>query len=74
MPTATVNFAGLADFATWGAEAGLPTPSVTSAKNHYVQAVNTSIGIWAKTGGAPLAAFTFASLWSGSRKGTAVRH
>ena len=29
-----------------GAEAGLPTPSVTSSENHYVQAVNTSIGIW----------------------------
>ena len=68
MPATTVNFAGL-DFATWGG--GWPPDTVGDvSETHYVQAVNTSIGIWAKTGGAPLAAFTFASLWSGAGTGT----
>ena len=68
MPATTVNFAGL-DFATWGG--GWPPDTVGDvSETHYVQAVNTSVGIWAKTGGAPLAAFTFASLWSGAGTGT----
>ena len=68
MPATTVNFAGL-DFTNWGA--GWPPDTVGDvSETHYVQAVNTSIGIWAKTGGAPLAAFTFASLWSGAATGT----
>ncbi len=61
-PAPTVSFKGL-DFATWGA--GHPPDTVGDVgPNHFVQAVNTSIGIFSKTGGAPLAAFTFDTLWS----------
>jgi hypothetical protein len=68
MPSTTVNFAGL-DFNTWGA--GHPPDTVGDVgAGFYMQAVNTSIGIWAKTGGAPLAAFTFNTLWSGAGTGT----
>ena len=64
MPATIVNFAGL-DFANWGA--GWPPDTVGDVgPNHYIQAVNTSIGIWAKTGGPPVAAFTFNTLWSGT--------
>jgi len=68
-PTPTVSFNGL-DFATWGA--GHPPDTVGAVgRGFYVQAVNTAIGIWSKTGGAPLTAFTFNTLWSGARTGTA---
>ena len=68
MPAPIVNFAGL-DFNTWGA--GHPPDTVGDVgTSFYVQAVNTSIGIYAKTGGAPLAAFTFNTLWSGAGTGT----
>jgi hypothetical protein len=64
MPATDVNFAGL-DHDTWGA--GWPPDTVGDVgTDFYVQAVNTSIGIWAKTGGPPLAAFTFNTLWSGT--------
>ncbi len=69
MPAASVTFAGL-DFDTWGA--GHPPDTVGDVgTDFYVQAVNTSIGIWAKSGGSPLAAFTFDDLWSGAGTGTA---
>ena len=49
MPSPAVSFDGL-DFATWGA--GHPPDTVGDVgTNFYVQAVNTSIGIFAKTGG-----------------------
>ena len=68
MPTPSANFAGL-DFANWGA--GHPPDTVGDVgTSFYVQAVNTSIGIFAKTGGAPLAAFTFNTLWSSAATGT----
>jgi hypothetical protein len=56
-PSTLVNFPGL-DFNTWGA--GHPPDTVGDVgPSHYIQAVNTSIGIYSKSGGAPLAAFTF---------------
>ncbi len=59
-PSPQANFSGL-DFNTWGA--GHPPDTVGDVgPNHYIQAVNTSIGIYSKSGGAPLAAFTFGTL------------
>ncbi|MEK6304175.1 MAG: C25 family cysteine peptidase [Acidobacteriota bacterium] len=37
---------------------------------HFVQAVNTSIGIYNKTGGPAITTFTFTSLWTGAATGT----
>jgi uncharacterized repeat protein (TIGR01451 family) len=63
-----VSFAGL-DHNTWGA--GWPPDTVGDVgPNHYVQAVNTSIGIFTKTG-TQLAAFTFNTLWATAGTGTA---
>ncbi len=67
MPSPLQTFAGL-DFNTWGA--GWPPDTVGDVgPNNYVQAVNTSVGIYSKTG-AQQAAFTFNSLWSGAGSGT----
>ncbi|HEV7744974.1 MAG TPA: carboxypeptidase regulatory-like domain-containing protein [Pyrinomonadaceae bacterium] len=61
-PTPLVNFLGL-DFATWGS--GRPPDTVGDVgPNYYIQAVNTSIGVYNKTGGAPVAAFTFDTFMS----------
>ena len=66
-PTPSVSFAGL-DFSTWGA--GWPPDTVGDVgPNHYIQAVNTSIGIYNKTG-TQLAAMTFNTLWTGATTGT----
>src|SRR5438045_4139259 len=52
------------------ADAGfLPDTVGDLGPNHFVQAVNTSIGIYSKTGTA-LATFTFDGLWSGAGTGT----
>src|SRR5258708_2044954 len=60
-PSPMANFAGL-DFANWGA--GRPPDTVGDVgPNHYIQAVNTSIGIYNKTG-TRLAAFTFDTFMS----------
>jgi Concanavalin A-like lectin/glucanases superfamily/Bacterial Ig domain len=68
VPSPAVSFKGL-DEATWGA--GWPPDTVGDVgPNLYVQAVNTSIGIFTKTG-TRLAAFTFDSLWAGAATGTA---
>jgi hypothetical protein len=68
-PAPTISFRGL-DHLNWGA--GHPPDTVGDVgPNHFVQAVNSSVGIFSKTGGAPLAAFTFNSLWSGAATGTA---
>ncbi len=73
MPTASQNFAGLAFAGTCSGTlcgAGWPPDPVGDVgPNHYVEAVNTSIGIFSKTG-TQLAAFTFDSLWSGAGTGT----
>ena len=68
MPTPSTSFKGL-DFNGWGA--GWPPDTVGDVgPNHYIQAVNTSIGIFSKTG-TQLAAFTFNTLWSAAGTGTA---
>jgi hypothetical protein len=66
-PDPTVTFVGL-NKATNGA--GWPPDTVGDVgPDHFVQAVNTSVGIYSKTG-TQLAAFTFNSLWSGAGTGT----
>lgn len=67
MPSPIQNFSGL-DFNNWGA--GWPPDTVGDVgPNHFIQAVNTSIGIYNKTG-TQLAAFTFNTLWNGAGSGT----
>ena len=67
MPTPSASFKGL-DLTTWGA--GYPPDTVGDVgPNNYIQAVNTSIGIYSKAG-AQQAAFTFNSLWAGASTGT----
>jgi hypothetical protein len=62
-PAALVSFKGL-DFSTWGA--GWPPDTVGDVgPNHYIQAVNTSIAIYNKTG-TQLAAFTYDTLFGGT--------
>jgi concanavalin A-like lectin/glucanase superfamily protein/Big-like domain-containing protein len=68
IPTPSTSFKGL-DHNTWGA--GWPPDTVGDVgPDHFVQAVNTSIGIFSKTG-TQLAAFTFNSLWASAGSGTA---
>src|SRR5438105_1707263 len=51
--------------------AGHPPDTVGDVgPNHFVQAVNTSIGIYSKTTGAALATFGFDELWLGASTGT----
>ncbi len=66
-PTST--FAGL-DSAHFGA-GWPPDTNGDVGPAHYIQVVNTSIGIFRKSDGVRLAAFTFDSLWSGAQTGTA---
>jgi hypothetical protein len=68
MPSPIQNFAGL-DHLTWGA--GYPPDTNGDVgPNDFVQTVNTSIGIFSKTG-TQLAALTFNTLFSGAATGTA---
>ena len=68
MPTPAVTFNAL-NFTSNGA--GHPPDTVGDVgPNHFVQAVNTSIGIYNKVTGAAFATFTFNSLWSGAGTGT----
>lgn len=61
-PTPLLTFGGL-DFANWGA--GRPPDTVGDVgPNYYIEAVNTSIGIFNKTGGPAVAAFTFDTFMS----------
>ena len=63
MPSPLVSFAGL-DLSNWGA--GWPPDTQGDVgPSHYIQAVNTSIGIYNKTG-TQLAAFTFDTLFAGT--------
>jgi hypothetical protein len=67
MPSPMQNFAGLDKF-NWGA--GYPPDTNGDVgPNDYVQAVNTSIGIFSKTGN-PLATFTFDALFASAGTGT----
>ena len=68
-PDPVITFKGL-DFNTWGD--GHPPDTVGDVgPAHFIQAVNTSIGIFRKSDGVRLAAFTFNSLWSTAGSGTA---
>ncbi|MGE4069583.1 MAG: beta strand repeat-containing protein [Lysobacterales bacterium] len=61
-PSPIANFIGL-DFNNWGA--GRPPDTVGDVgPDHFIQAVNTSIGIYRKTDGVLLAAFTFDTFMS----------
>ncbi|HKA18089.1 MAG TPA: hypothetical protein VKN18_07195 [Blastocatellia bacterium] len=63
MPAPLQSFPGL-NFASNGG--GWPPDTVGDVgPNHYIQAVNTSLGIFNKTG-TQLATFTFNSLWAGA--------
>ncbi|HEV2047580.1 MAG TPA: hypothetical protein VGQ95_13415, partial [Chthoniobacterales bacterium] len=68
MPTPASSFNGMNFFANG---AGHPPDTVGDVgPNHFVQAVNTSVGIYNKTTGAALATFTFDGLWAGAGTGT----
>ncbi len=74
MPAPIQNFSGLSrEGSCTGGTCGAGWPPDTNGDvglNHFMQAVNTSIGIFDKTG-TQLAAFTFDSFWSGANTGTA---
>ncbi len=61
MPAASQNFKGL-DFAAWGA-GHPPDTNGDVGPNHYIQTVNTSVGIYNKSG-TRLAAFTLDNFFS----------
>jgi hypothetical protein len=61
-PATIANFDGL-DFANWGA-GHPPDTNGDVGPNHYIQTVNTSIGIYDKVSGTRLAAFTFNNFMS----------
>src|SRR2546425_2905516 len=69
MPTPITSFDGM-NFTANGA--GYPPDTVGDVgPNHFVQAVNTSVGIYEKATHATLATFTFGALWGGAGTGTA---
>jgi hypothetical protein len=63
-PSPTINALGL-DFNTWGAGHPPDTNGVIGP-NHFVQSVNTSVGIFNKSTGARLSAFTFDDFFANS--------
>jgi hypothetical protein len=66
MGTPTVNFEGISfTSAGWP-----PDPNGDVGPNHYIQAVNISFAIYAKTGSILAGPTTFDSLWSGAGSGT----
>src|SRR5438477_5058864 len=68
MPGPSTSFNGM-NYNANGA--GHPPDTVGDVgPNHFVQAVNTSVGIYDKATGAALATFTFDGLWSGAGTGT----
>src|SRR5437016_5008852 len=68
MPNPTITFDGM-NYNANGA--GHPPDTVGDVgPNHFVQAVNTSIGIYDKSSGATLATFTFDDLWANAGTGT----
>jgi uncharacterized repeat protein (TIGR01451 family) len=60
-PAPSASFAGL-DFATWGA-GHPPDPVGDAGPTYYIQAINTSIGVYAKNG-TQVAAFTYNTFMS----------
>src|SRR6266545_2811948 len=67
-PMPSSSFPGL-DFANWG-NGWPPDTNGDVGPNHYIQTVNTSIGIFSKATGARLAAFTFDTFFSQQPTGT----
>jgi hypothetical protein len=67
-PTPANSFPGL-DFANWG-DGWPPDTNGDVGPNHYIQTVNTSIGIWDKATGIRVAAFTFDTFFSQAATGT----
>ncbi|HEY8226212.1 MAG TPA: hypothetical protein VIG25_13100, partial [Pyrinomonadaceae bacterium] len=67
-PTPSASFPGL-DFANWG-NGWPPDTNGDVGPNHYIQTVNTSIGIFDKATGTRLAAFTFDTFFSQQPTGT----
>jgi hypothetical protein len=61
-PAPIITFDGL-DFATWGG-GHPPDTNGDVGPNHYIQSVNTSVGIYNKSTGALITAFTFNTLMS----------
>ncbi|HEY2322668.1 MAG TPA: carboxypeptidase-like regulatory domain-containing protein, partial [Thermoanaerobaculia bacterium] len=61
-PAPLANFDGL-DFANWGA-GHPPDTNGDVGPNYYIQTINTSIGVFRKTDGARVAAFTFNTFMS----------
>ncbi|PYQ49403.1 MAG: hypothetical protein DMF59_13725, partial [Acidobacteria bacterium] len=61
-PPPLMNFDGL-DFETWGA-GHPPDTNGDVGPNYYIQTINTSIGIFRKSDGVRVAAFTFNTLMS----------
>ncbi len=61
-PPAIMNFAGL-DFANWGA-GHPPDTNGDAGPTYYIQTVNTSIGIFRKSDGVRVAAFSFNTFMS----------
>jgi hypothetical protein len=68
MPTPAISFDGM-NFNSNG-DTHPPDPVGDVGPNHFVQAVNTSIGIYDKNTGAALTTVTFVSLWAGAGTGT----
>jgi hypothetical protein len=64
MPGLGVSFAGL-DLTNWGA-GWPPDTNGDVGPNHYIQTVNTSIGIYDKATGNPLTRITFNNLFAGT--------
>ncbi|MBI5650029.1 MAG: hypothetical protein HZC40_06200 [Chloroflexi bacterium] len=69
MPSPLSSFEGL-DKSAWGA-GWPPDTNGDVGPSVYMQGVNTSIGIYDKTTGGQITAFTFNSFWSGAGTGTA---
>ena len=61
-PNPSTSFEGL-DFATWGA-GHPPDTNGDVGPTYYIQTINTSIGVYNKAGGPPVAAFTFDTFMS----------
>jgi uncharacterized repeat protein (TIGR01451 family) len=61
-PPPIASFDGL-DFATWGG-GHPPDTNGDVGPTYFIQTVNTSIGVFAKSGGPPVAAFTFNTFMS----------
>jgi hypothetical protein len=61
-PAPTASFDGL-DFANWGA-GHPPDTNGDVGPDHYIESINSSVGVYRKSDGAPLAAFTLDTFMS----------